>query len=111
MNADADGDGIPNIGEYLLGLEPLLVNDEHITEVTTISGADYLTLGFTPNTDALRLVDGVIKYSTNLSAWQELPSGWFVDLNNGSFEAQLPIGALPNGENHAFLRMEFSLKP
>ncbi|MGJ8678309.1 MAG: SGNH/GDSL hydrolase family protein [Akkermansiaceae bacterium] len=111
MTADADGDGMPNLGEFLLGLDPLTVNADHVAEIKTISNTDYLTLGYTPDADALRLANGVIKYSTTLTNWQDLPNEWFVDLNNGSFEARLPIGSLPNNANHAFLRMEFNLRP
>ena len=111
MSADADGDGIPNLGEYLLDLNPLSIDTSHLASLQTISGTQYLTLGYTFNEDALRLAHGFIRYSTDLSNWMDLPSDGLIDLNNGSYEARLPIDTLPNEADHAFMRMEFSLKP
>ncbi len=111
MTADPDGDGIPNLGEYILGLEPQSIDYTHNSTVKSINGSNYLTLKYTPNTEALRLADGSIKYSTDLSNWLELPNNWLLDLNNGTHEAQLPIRNLPDHADRAFLRMEFTLKP
>ena len=111
MTVDSDGDGIPNLGEYLLGLNPLVVDTSHIVTLQDIGGTDYLTLGYSPDLDALRLADVIVKYSLDLDDWLELPNGSLIDLGNGSFQARLPIGGLPDNENRAFLRMEFILRP
>ncbi|BDS06064.1 hypothetical protein NT6N_11040 [Oceaniferula spumae] len=111
MTADADGDGIPNLGEYLLGLNPLVVNNDHLMDLETIDGADTLTLSYTPDTDALLLADVEVKYSTQLESWLPLPSGSLIDMGNGTFQVQLPTADIPGGNDRAFLRMEFVLKP
>ena len=106
LTADADGDGIPSIGEYLLGLSPQMLDEVHLTQLQSINGTPSLTLTYTPNTAAERLASIVIKKSQDLETWTALPSDQIIDLGNGSYQAQMPI------ENDlGFLRMEFPLKP
>ncbi|MBK1856078.1 hypothetical protein JO972_13990 [Verrucomicrobiaceae bacterium 5K15] len=109
MNADADRDGIPNIGEYLLDLNPLVVNTDHYASLGNIGGEDFLTMDYSLNEDAQRLVTAEVKYSTDLVDWDSLPSGALIDLGSNSYQVQLPIDEL--SADHAFMRMEFSLQP
>ena len=106
LTADTDGDGIPNIGEYLLGLSPLTLDEVHISQLEMISSTLSLTLTYTPNTEAERLASIVVKESQDLETWTPLPPAQIIDLGGGSYQAQMPI------ENDlGFLRMEFPLKP
>lgn len=106
MTADTDGDGIPSLGEYLLDLDPLLVNAAHIASVQDIAGVPTLTLDYTPDTAAGRLADIVVKQSSNLQSWSAVPAGNLIDLGGGTYQARMPASA-----GLGFFRMEFQLKP
>lgn len=111
MTSDSDGDGIPNLGEYLLGLNPLSVDETHIATFETINSEDYLSLQYTLDTDALRIANADVKYSTNLNDWLEVPPNGLINLNSNSYEARIAISDLPNEGTRAFLRIEFTLRP
>jgi len=72
-SADEDGDGIPSIGEYLLGLNPLSMDDTHHAQAQTINGLPTLTLSYTPDTSAKKLGSIEVNASTDLETWPPLP--------------------------------------
>ncbi len=65
-DGDWDGDGIPNLLEYALGLDPKLPNASALPAALPSSG--YLTLSYTPNPAAID-VAYVVEASTDLSHW------------------------------------------
>ncbi|MBT8044018.1 MAG: hypothetical protein KJO79_03625 [Verrucomicrobiae bacterium] len=106
MTADNDGDGIPNLGEYLLNLNPMAVNNVHLGQVQEISGTPMLTMDYSPDSNAARLADIVVKQSVDLSNWTTVPAANLIDMGNGIFQARMPLDTGPG-----FFRMEFRLKP
>lgn len=106
MTADTDGDGIPNLGEYLLGLNPWSINQSHLTTVQQIGNTNMLTMSYTPDTDAARLAGTVIKQSTDLSNWSIVPQTHIHAMGDGSMQVRLPLSP-----NSLYVRMEFQLLP
>jgi hypothetical protein len=77
-DADADGDRIPNLVEYALGLDPMETNDVggimnvRVREPITIAGEGYGTLTYDLYPDAADDVEIVVEISTGLiqtDAW------------------------------------------
>jgi lysophospholipase L1-like esterase len=70
MDEDPDGDGIPNLAEYLLGSRP-------DTFGRTVSGgfSPGSPLSFRPSADGLRFGDLSAEESTDLAQWSPVPPG------------------------------------
>ncbi len=68
---DPDGDGVLNIVEYALGLDPLSSSREAlpVPSVENIEGADYLTLSVNRNPEATGITY-VIEVSSDLETWE-----------------------------------------
>ena len=92
--------------KYLLNLDPLTPNTDHLSQVQNILTIPTLTLDYTPDTAAARLADIQVKQSTNLLDWDNVPASNLIDLGNGQYQARMPLGT-----GTGFLRMEFLLKP
>ncbi|MCP5535255.1 MAG: SGNH/GDSL hydrolase family protein [Akkermansiaceae bacterium] len=106
MSADKDGDGIPNLGEYLLNLNPMVVDDLHVGQLQDIAGTPMLTIDYSPDASAARLADVVVKQSVDLSNWTKVPAASLIDMGSGQYQARMPLDA-----GIGFFRMEFQLKP
>jgi hypothetical protein len=73
--ADADGDGVPNLLEYVLGGQPNLSDaDPLLPALTRNTGGDYL---FTFRRSGISKTGTslVVQYSTNLVTWTDIPVG------------------------------------
>ena len=103
---DPDNDGIPNLLEFALDLDPQKP-DAHLLpqpQITTIGSQDFFTITYLPNPDiALTGVTLTAEYSTDLQTWTT--SGVILDTNHpygGSIRARVPI--LP-GQPRGFFRL------
>ena len=106
MLLDSDGDGIPNLGEFLLGLEPLVADAVHVSTVQWFDGAANLTMTYKPDSNAARLANILIKQSTNLTDWSLIPEANIHLLPDGHKQVRLPMG-----HDGLYTRMEFELLP
>jgi N-acetylneuraminic acid mutarotase len=95
---DADGDGIPNFIEYVLGGSPL-VSDLAILPVRSLDGT-HLRLNF--NRSASSLEDGQVsvEISTNLTNWTSIPA--IPVTTAGAVQVDVPR----NGNPKLFVRMK-----
>jgi hypothetical protein len=71
-NADPDGDGIANLMEYALGMDPTVPSQASLpaTGVQTVSGQDYLAITFTRPLSA-RDVTYIVDVCAGLPAWNQ----------------------------------------
>ena len=106
MLLDSDGDGIPNLGEFLLGLEPLVADAVHVSTIQWFDGAANLTMTYKPDSNAARLANILIKQSTNLTDWSLIPEANIHLLPDGHKQVRLPMG-----HDGLYTRMEFELLP
>jgi subtilisin family serine protease len=67
--ADADGDGVPNLVEYLTGGNPQLVGDRDGLCISLEAGQSFLTWYEKPGITAYRLI---VEGTANLTDWQPL---------------------------------------
>ena len=68
---DNDGDGIPNLIEFALGLDPTSATDTSgvmQTQTANVNGNDYLTFTYAQRKDATGLTY-TVQYSNNLLSW------------------------------------------
>lgn len=77
---DYDLDGLPNLVEFLLGLDPTVHDSEGalIVDIVDVSGMDYLTLTFERNLDATGVTLSVRATSDlglELSSWDTIDPG------------------------------------
>lgn len=95
---DADGDGIPNFIEYVLGGSPLAA-DPQILPVRSLN-ATHLRLNF--NRSAASLADGQVsvEISTNLTDWTSIPA--IPVTTSGAVQVDVPR----NGNPKLFVRLK-----
>ncbi|MFK7909919.1 MAG: SGNH/GDSL hydrolase family protein [Akkermansiaceae bacterium] len=105
FSLDSDGDGIPNLGEYLLGLEPL-ITDTYNAKLKSIDGSTMLTMDYSPDAAAGRLAETSIKQSNNLIDWNPISASNIHSMANGTMQVRLP-----STDSKLFLKMEFKLRP
>ncbi len=106
ITLDSDGDGIPNLGEYLLGLDPFAIDHVHHTETQEIDGVPMLTMDYMPDENAARLADIEVKQSTNLDDWSLVSPANIHPQADGSMQVRLPFGL-----DGLFVKLEFNLRP
>lgn len=105
--ADFDGDGLPNLVEYALGLDPTRSSASTLPRqaVETFDGNAYLTLTFTrprPNPGNVT-VAAESRSDLNAGGWAAgaMAPGYPIDNGDGSerckFRAASPVGASPRG--------------
>lgn len=103
---DTDGDGIPNLGEYLLALDPLAADDAHISSIGLVGGVPTLTLDYSPDAGAGRLARVVAKQSDDLVQWTPVAGENIHALPGGAMQVRLPAN-----QGRLFLRLDFELRP
>jgi lysophospholipase L1-like esterase len=94
MTADADGDGIPNLAEYVLGTSPRVAGSPF-----TFPSGGHGTLQFVPSVAALRFASLTVLESSNLSTWSTVPSGRINKDPGGTWTVA------PNGQPRNFYRL------
>lgn len=105
--ADFDGDGLPNLVEYALGLDPTKSTAAALPRqaVENVDGGDFLTLTFTRPRPNPRNVSVAAESQSNLDAgsWAAgaMVTGYPIDRGDGSetckFRAASPMGSSPRG--------------
>ena len=108
--ADPDGDGVPNLMEYALALEPKVasVAGMPLQGRQAIGGKSYLTLSFTkPRT--IGDLQYAVEVSDDLQTWRSGP-GYTVRLDDGSTDQAVyrDAAAIGDGPRH-FLRLQVTL--
>jgi len=95
---DDDGDGIPNLVEYVLGTSPKLRNSPW--QFTSANG----TLRFSTSSPALNYAGLTVMESTNLTTWSAVPSNRITVSGNTWTVA-------PSGSGKGFYRLKAETKP
>jgi hypothetical protein len=103
LEDDPDGDGLPNIVEMALGLDPTLPDENPI--VPTMAPGQ-LSVTFLPDSRRGRFLRFVVQHSVDLHAWSDLPMGDLTVNPDQSMTASIPV---TNG--HKFLRIGVALIP
>lgn len=99
MEDDPDHDGLPNLVEFALALDPATRNEWPIlTRVE--SGRLTIKFNFNPTPTAGRLVKVVPEFSSDLRVWTNLPESNLTTGPDGSTTASIPINGPPG-----FLRL------
>jgi lysophospholipase L1-like esterase len=99
--ADTDGDGIPNLAEYLLGSSPVVVGSPFTGE---FSPAGFLA--WHPDAVAARFGDLIPEESTDLKSWSTVPETRLTREDSGEIRASPAAGA-----GAAFFRLRAEAKP
>jgi len=113
---DSDGDGINDLLEYALGMNPTIATRKGLPTIgtATINGIEKLTLEFNRRRNAA--IDYLVEESSDLSRWQVIDQTTHmvdtpIDLGNG-FEEVKVHGDIqmsgPNSQTKGFLRLRVS---
>jgi len=100
MTADPDGDGIPNLAEYVLGTSPRASG----SPFTFGPGAPG-TLRFVPSSVALRFASLTVLESSNLTVWSAVPANRITTDSGGTWIVA------PNGQPRNFYRLRAETRP
>ena len=109
-DADPDHDGILNLFEYALGLNPNAPETAAVTIAgkSNVSGQDYLTLTFTRDLTATG-VALTVRVSSDLSSWDNIdPDGpnQITSTTNGSMQTLTVRDNVPmSGASHRFMQL------
>ncbi len=96
MTADPDGDGLPNLAEYVFNLDPAAAG-------SPFRFSPDGRLSFTPSAAGLRFASLEVMESTDLSIWTPVPAGR-VTVADGTW-------TVGGGGNRIFYRLDVSPKP
>lgn len=106
--ADRDGDGIPTLIEFALGLNPNLADPAGLPGVAVVNdtGADYLSITFRRRTKAIDLTY-LIEASSDLVTWEEVTTvvGAPVDNDDGTESVTVRDSVNFVGSTRRFLRL------
>jgi lysophospholipase L1-like esterase len=103
MEDDPDGDGLANIVEMALGLNPTVPDEPPIVPKVE-SGR--LIITFTPDARHRRFLKLLLQHSEDLRAWTDLPATQMTENPDQSITARIPITGA-----HGFLRISVTLNP
>ncbi len=108
--ADPDGDGIPNLLEYVLGGDPNVPNRgiAPSVDVTGVDGVDYLRLEYHRDPDAVG-VDLVVERSSDLVEWTPIAGPESAEAANGLVHEVWIDEQAIDSENRGFLRLRVEL--
>lgn len=98
MAQNPDGDGLPNLAEFVLASPPLVADSPFAF------GAGGL-MGFTPSVSAMKFAAITVEESDSLVAWQPVPSMRIETAADGTW------WVLPAGGQRAFYRLAVSPRP
>jgi len=106
--ADLDGDGVPNMGEYLLLLDPAMC-DSPLANVTVIDylGIKWLSFDYTIGKHRPGVIESV-KTSTTLGPGSWSPTGFMPMLIDETAESVTYRVLVPINEPRRFVRLEFN---
>jgi hypothetical protein len=107
---DPDADGMSNLVEYTLALNPSLADAASLPAsrggpVDGITGDVSVT--YTPAPARVRHTGVLVQYSINGTNWKKVPSDHVIDNGDGSFTAVVP----PQGSATVLTRLRVSLLP
>lgn len=113
--ADPDGDGLANLLEYALGLDPRTANvasAASIASVIRLSGEQHLALSYERPAGGLPDVDYRVEVSRDLVSWSHAPADFTADIVAlpGSRE-RVTARAIAPLEPRLFIRLTVSLAP
>ncbi|MCF7673890.1 MAG: SGNH/GDSL hydrolase family protein [Akkermansiaceae bacterium] len=97
FTADPDGDGLPNLAEYLLGSPPLMAGNP-------MTFGDDGLLRFALSTEGTRFATVAVEESTALAGWQPVPE-WRIEVQPDGWRV------LPSGAARNFYRLAVTPQP
>jgi hypothetical protein len=100
---DPDGDGLPNLAEFLFGLDPMIPNP---SAVVFSGSAPDIQASYRPIPDRARLASVTPLWSTDLATWADIP----VERITTAADGRVTIRFQPES-NSAFLRLQVALRP
>lgn len=98
---DPDGDGISNLMEYALGLDPMVGDVQNLPQ--GVVEGDYLTLAVTKNEEAIG-VEYVVEVSSDLMNW-EAGSEFTTELESSATMLKVRDNAIWSGADRRFIRL------
>ncbi len=103
FGADPDGDGLPNLLEYLFDLDPQTRNASPITFSLQPSG---MQATYRPVPDRTRMATVIPLWSADLATWADIPAEYLTTAPDGRVTVRLPSGA-----RSTFLRLQATVLP
>ncbi|MDP3850843.1 MAG: GDSL-type esterase/lipase family protein [Luteolibacter sp.] len=98
MFQNPDGDGLPNLTEFVLGTPPLVANSPFAFGIGGL-------MGFTPSVSAMKFAAITVEESDSLSAWQPVPPKRIETAADGTW------WVFPSGGEHVFYRLAVAPRP
>ena len=111
-DADPDGDGLVNLLEYALGLDPMVADRAGLPTVQVSEGNLTLTYRRAVATSGLTYSAQTTSDLTNAASWTATGVTQGTPDVNGNVTARVPLGSgVGNGSGPRFLRLSVSLEP